>query len=239
MSSEISKYIDAIKLIHGRENFWIFDQLGNNIYINSSKKYELQEIKFYYAELNGIFGWNELFIQLQQTKKWDNVGIEAIGVFKDASSEAIGVLFEIIPLYHLNDIIGFFMLSCGNLANFEYAHIISNLLFANTRRMLEIEITLRELEIVYFIIRGRTYDEIAEILSDIHGKAISSSCVGKIVRNSLYDKFNVWNKFDLKQVLLKSNFVNKIPSTIYQALLNQNQLDQQSVINNTTQAKVV
>lgn len=236
MSPEINKYINAIKLIHGRENFWVFDQLGNTIHTNSSNKYELQEVTFYYAELNGIFSWNELFIQLQQTKKWDNAGIEAIGVLKEASSEAIGILFEIIPLYHINDIIGFFMLSCGNLANFEYANIISNLLFANTRRTLEIETTLRELEIIYFIIRGRTYDEIAEVLSEIYGKTISSSCIGKIVRNSLYDKFNVWNKFDLKQILLKSNFVNKIPSTIYQTLLNENQSPE---INNMAQTKAI
>ncbi|MDQ5921301.1 MAG: hypothetical protein QG673_1359 [Pseudomonadota bacterium] len=226
MNPEIDKYVDAVQVIHARESFWIFNEFGDNIYTSDHNKFNLDEIRFYQAELTGIFTWDQLFIELEHSLKSSRSGIEVIGVISDTAHDgAVGVLLEIVPLYHDDNVIGLFMLSCGNIANFEYANIISNLLFANTRRSLDNEVSLRELEIIYFIIRGRTYEQIASVLSQIHNKLISSSCVGKIVRSTLYDKFDVWNKFDLKQVLFRSNFVNKIPGTVCKTLLNPSVFD--------------
>ncbi len=217
MYSKIEPYIKAVKSIHSTENFWIFDNTGKNIYLNHHSEDYLNQFKFYQNASNSLYNYQELLDKLPSNTQITKSGMEIIGISLDEVAPN-GVLFEITPIQHDNEIIGFFMLDQGNVANFEYTHLMSTIMFSNLKKLYHKDLSLRELEIIYFIIRGKTYEEIAVFLSKIYNKPLSPSCVGKLVRNSLYEKFDVWNKFDLKHALLTSNYVKHIPISVYKAL---------------------
>ncbi len=216
--NKLNEYIEAIHSIHQNDTFWIFDTNWQMIYSNEIK-YQLSQFKFYSSQSGAVYTWDS-FIESLAAFSWDiNItpSIEVIGIISNNLGTKC-LLMQILPLHAEDEIIGYFILNLGNVANFEYINLLSHVIFGNYRKTNLPELSPREAEITYFILRGKTYAEIAKLISEIHNKQISESCIGKTVRNSLYYKFNVWNKFELKEYLLKSKYVNKIPPSIYESL---------------------
>lgn len=223
MNTETNKelletHIKPIHSIYRDEPFWILELDGTLVYSNNALKFNITEISFFSKQDNRLTDYSELFHDLYSNYDQSSVPEEVIAIWQN-TSETTCYLFEISYLVVNNQPIGILITNQGNVANFEYASLLNHICFDGKRKNLNIELSARELEIVYFLIRGKTYEEISEILSDLYQKPISSSSIGKIIRGSLYDKFNVWNKFELKQLLMRSNFVNKIPLIIYQNIL--------------------
>ncbi len=220
MQEALSLYIDSIRSIHHTETFWVVNSVGVIVYENEPKGFDIKSMRFYIDDNHVFLTWSDL-IQSSLIGKFNDRKQEVVAIFSK-ENELVYYLFEVKKLFAKGKTIGALITNAGNLANFEYINLLNHICFSGKRKILEVNLTSRELEIVYFIIRGKTYVEIADILTNLYKKPISASSIGKMVRGSLYDKFNVWNKFELKQLLLHSNYVNKIPPTIYKNLLHSN-----------------
>lgn len=72
----------------------------------------------------------------------------------------------------------------------------------------------REKEILFLVFHCRSRDEIAEILSRLHGKLITEDAVRKIIQRNLYSKFNAVNDSELRKFIRNSKFYLRIPDVI-------------------------
>lgn len=81
----------------------------------------------------------------------------------------------------------------------------------------------REEEILFLLSIGKTYKEIALILSEIYtAEEITPGQISRMVSNVLFEKFNCFNSFDLVQQYLSHSNMSTIPSQLlaqYQQLL--------------------
>jgi len=210
------KFDQGIKLFNGvykNNSWWLFDSHNLSVVVkNHDEIVNIEAMEFYYKQQIFV-NINKLLKSTCLKKLANNSIIEIIGLNVDQNQPRL-YMFELHKLSILQSFYGIMLVCVGDIELFCYAHLLNCLLFHGEKRLLPVSLSEREREILYFIMFGKTYGEISSILSDLHGKTISASCIGKIVRNSLYTKFNIWNKFELRQQLLQSDWINKVPHSI-------------------------
>lgn len=220
---KLNDYLKALNSIHENDLFWVLDDKYECVHANS-QKYDLESLAFYCILSDKLLSWNELKLKLQKLENNKPESIEVIAIVTGAQ-ENKGLLMEIMQLNDNDKTLGVLILNYGSVNNFEYTSLLSRVFIGNSKRLsIAKNLSIRELEVIYFIIRGCTYEEIATYISKIYNKNITASAIGKVVRNSLYEKFNVWNKHDLKNALFKSKYVNRIPVSVYFVFLKLNNL---------------
>lgn len=72
----------------------------------------------------------------------------------------------------------------------------------------------REREVLFLLFHCRNKSEIAEVLSNIHGKQITESAIRKLIHRNLYSKFNVVNEIGLRNAIREYGFYLRIPDAI-------------------------
>ena len=82
---------------------------------------------------------------------------------------------------------------------------------------IDIHLTKREKQVIYFFMSHLSSQEIAEILSKMEEKSISKSTIDSVFNEQLYSKFKVYNRPDLYKKLQEAGFENKIPHELLQS----------------------
>ena len=72
----------------------------------------------------------------------------------------------------------------------------------------DIVLTKRELQVLYFLSMGKSPKAIAEILGKLENKKVESSTIGGLINKQLYPKFNVFNQ---GQLIEKAQILKLIP----------------------------
>lgn len=126
------------------------------------------------------------------------------------------LLLEIHPIINNNGLFGYFLILQGTIDEFEKT-ILLNLTLKRNRHFAYPTINLKEKEkeILYLVSRGKSYKEIATILSDRYCKKIAPTTIASTVQKSLYKKFNVHNMFELKNRMIELNLINHIPPSLF------------------------
>lgn len=210
---EFNQHLRLFKSTYRDNPWWLF--AGRNFRViarNNCDSLDIAAVEFYYDQ-KVYETIKKLLTRREITQLVDNGSIEIIGLSLEAHLPQY-YLFELHKFVNKTGAIGFMLLCLDTLEHCDYAVFLNCLLFNEVKRPATVIFSEREREILYFIMSGKTYGEIAAILSGIHGKVISASCIGKIVRSSLYSKFEVWNKFELRQALLRSDWVRQVPASI-------------------------
>lgn len=217
LNKELSDYVSALSLIHEPDSFWVFDGLWELVYSNN-ERYDLKELQLYSYDQDKTLS---VEVAIKLLKHYPNLAVhrestETIAFYTHGDDTSV-LLFESVPLLNESGVIlGYFVLCHGSMSAFEHLNLLRNVLFGNkSSPVVHKELSQRELEIVFFIIRGKNYREIARVLSKVYKRKISYSTIGNIVRNSLYAKFNVFNKIALKKALLQSEVCVRLPKSLF------------------------
>ena len=75
-------------------------------------------------------------------------------------------------------------------------------------------LTLREHEIGFLLFYCKNANNIAQIISNLHDKPISSKTINNIIRQQLYAKFNVYNLDTLRDKLYENGYHKNIPASL-------------------------
>lgn len=75
-------------------------------------------------------------------------------------------------------------------------------------------LTSREQEIAFLLFYCHSTREIADIISKLHNKNVSSKTIHNIISGSLYSKFNSFNRDDLLENLRKRGYDEIIPNSL-------------------------
>jgi len=70
----------------------------------------------------------------------------------------------------------------------------------------------REEEILFLLMIGKSYKEIAGIINDIYKKSITPSAINAIIRNNLFEKFNVSSVSKLLEKVAVNNILKDVPT---------------------------
>ncbi|MCE2706734.1 MAG: LuxR C-terminal-related transcriptional regulator [Proteobacteria bacterium] len=216
----LQTYIDALNLLHANSECWIFNSNWDEISVNELNR-SFNDLKFYYAPEDKMLPWSKVIQLLKTENKLDVLSnkTDLVGFCNKANKgkNVEPILFSINRISNeKGDIVGFFILSHGNVNNFEYTSLLKYALFDNHNiNKVTQNITKRESEILFYLIRGFGYNEIATKLSNLSGKTVSHKTIGNMVRDSLYTKFNVFNRSGLRKLILKTNLCAQLPSSIY------------------------
>lgn len=209
---KFNKNLELLNSVYKNNSWWLFDGCSFRVVVeNNPSSLDIKTIEFYYKRKIFV-GVRELFRQGRFKKIVNNGITEVVGL--SICTEPKYYLFELHKFTGSDGIPCVALICLDALELFDYACLLNCLLFNRRRQPLISVFSEREREILYFIMYGKTYGEIARLLSNINGRDISASSVGKIVRGSLYSKFNVWTKFELRQSILRSDLVYQIPLSI-------------------------
>ncbi|MFN8770909.1 MAG: helix-turn-helix transcriptional regulator [Neisseriaceae bacterium] len=210
MIAKFSEYIDALQIIHKNDDFWVIDNKLRLKYNNTSN-YSLESIKV----INKQQRPDNLMDYLTKNQRKSNI-ISELVVFSNEINPDYLLLLAIHPIIDNNSLLGYFLILQGTVDEFEKS-ILLNLTLHKDKPLTQTAINLkeREKEILYFILRGKSYKEIAAKLSEIYHKRIAPTTISSIVCNSLYKKLNVLNMFELKKRIIELNLVNHIPPSLF------------------------
>lgn len=216
---QLEEYVKALCGMHPQQAFWVFDTNWNMVYANPLN-YDFFNFRIYSYFADEVINSKELKFYLENNLDKDAInhkGVEFLG-FYEINKLLRSMILELIPLIVEKELIGYVVLCLGDLCDFESSNIVNMILFGASKRAKSgVPDGTRLLEISFFLMRGKNYREIAEILSKIHNKRISSSTIGNMVRNFLYPRFDVCNRMALKKALYKSDIYGMLPKTIFKA----------------------
>lgn len=207
MKTNLLTFVEAAKIIHAKDRFWIIDNKCDVIYSNNIKNNQLSLMQVVIG--NHITG--NLLDYLINLDKNHAKALELVVLSHGEEAPKV-LLLDVKPVIYKDKMIGLFLVEQGGVNGFEHLRLLSCMLFGQrTSKPSPIDLTAREHEILYFISRGKSYKEIAEIISIRRGIKIALSTIANIVRSSLYDKFGVYNLIDLKKIAIKLNLVSQVP----------------------------
>lgn len=216
----LHEYYEALCKIHPHQAFWIFDDNWVIVEANSLD-YCFNNFRVYSYYADDVLSAQELLCVIKQHTGKDSIyenNVELLA-FYQSNDMLHSLILESIPIRHDEDIIGYLMLNVGNLCDFEASNVVNMILFGASKKTKSgVSDGTRLLEISFFLIRGKNYREIAEILSKIHNKRVASSTIGNLVRNFLYPRFNVCNRMALKKAIHRSDIYAMLPKTIFKEL---------------------
>lgn len=214
---QLEEFYQVLYGIHPQQAFWVFDKNWDMVYANSLS-YDFFQFKIYSIYANDILNSSEL-LSLLRSLSYGNqvdVGVAELVAFYQTDNLLRSMVLELIPIPVEKTLIGYIILDLGNLCDFESSNIVNMILFGASKKVKSgVPDGTRLLEISFFLMRGKNYREIAEILSKIHNKRISPSTIGNMVRNFLYPRFNVCNRMALKKAIHKSDIYGMLPRTIF------------------------
>ena len=210
---DFSQQLKLLKSTYRNNPWWLFDGRSLRILVkNNCSSLDIAMVDFYYH--HKVCSGGKKLLGMREIRQLANNSITEIIGLCFGTPPAKYYLFELHKFISNNGVVGFMLVCLEALEHYNHTVFLNYLLFNEIKRVVAITFSEREREILYFIMSGKTYSEISTILSSIHAKGISASCIGKIVRNSLYPKFNVWTKFELRQALLRSEWVRQVPQSI-------------------------
>lgn len=120
----------------------------------------------------------------------------------------IGIMAEIEP---------FNCKYIGNILNIANRFILPSNGQIAPRNSLNKEIyslTEREREVLFLLMLGRSYKEIACIINSIYDKSISSSAINSIIRINLFTKFKTSSVSDLIQLTATNSIIQDVPPNL-------------------------
>ena len=97
------------------------------------------------------------------------------------------------------------------------SHQIASLYNTDTSKQikaLNLKLTKREKQIIFFLLRHFNSQEIAEMIGKFENKTITKSTIDSIVINNLFNKFEVTNRQALYDKLVRLGFANLVPKEI-------------------------
>lgn len=95
--------------------------------------------------------------------------------------------------------------------------IISNNLIAAKTKEFNVKLSQREEEVLFLLLLGKSYKNIANILSSIHSKEIKQSTVNGIVNGKLMVKFDTFSVDELISKAVRHSIIEKIPLSLVQS----------------------
>lgn len=215
MRKKFSEYINALHTIHGKDSFWVLDNrcklIHNNNCVNPLES--LRVISKHKVS-------SPLLEYLENNKDTPDNMSEIVVFSNDINSKYL-LLINVHKIIKNDEMLGYFLIIQGKVDEFESSRILNLLLHKNKHTECPpISLKEREKEVLYLVSRGKSYKEIANMLSDKYHKRIAPTTIASSVQNCLYRKFNVVNMLDLKSKAIEFNLINHIPASLFRKLDN-------------------
>ncbi|MFN8770200.1 MAG: response regulator transcription factor [Neisseriaceae bacterium] len=208
MQTKLLDYINALNIIHKNDNFWVLDNNFELKYNNSIHSLKSLSVVSNNEIVNSLLKY--LTINYYKLNKSNE-----IVVFSKTIDPNHLLLLNVNKIISNNQLLGYFLILQGKVDDFEYSKIL-NLLLYKGKHLEDSKIILgeREQEILYLVSRGKSYKDIAILLSNKYRKKIAPTTVASVVQHSLYKKFNVLNMIELKNRAIELNLINHIPPSL-------------------------